>query len=581
MAEGFEALGLREELVDAAEGLDYPRPTELQAASIPVLRRGNNALLHASAGAGVVAAYGLAILDRLAGEGGAVAEGPADDVSGTAVRSLIVTPTAEAASRTAESLALLAAAAGLRVLALAPGWAPAGEVGPDIVVATPRAALEAVKGSVLKLGATRALILDGAEMLVEQTTEAIESLTAAVPADAQRILVTGDPSRVRDYVERHVRRALTIPKVEAAETEADASALLGYVVWPERRKLDELSVLLSGRGGPPPLIFCRSDERAALVAEGLSARGYVVGPAGDVEAHVAVAAASADDVDTAGHLPLSYDVPQDVQALEARHRGGGLVVVEPRELPHLRRTAARAGLRLQARREDVAAQGDEEAEEYRDRLRRAAAEEDLTSQLLLLEPLFAQLSPAEVAAAASALLRRRAAEAPSQAILGGGAEDVAGRPPAAAAHRGAPAPAMPSWTRLFMSIGNRDGVRPGDLVGAITGEARISGDRVGKVDIRDTFSLVEVPSSDAERVILALNGTTVKGRSLRVDYHRERGAGGPPRGRAPDGGRGGGRPRGPGSRGGPPSRPGGAGPRAPGGRGGGGAPRRPRGEDER
>ena len=64
-------------------------------------------------------------------------------------------------------------------------------------------------------------------------------------------------------------------------------------------------------------------------------------------------------------------------------------------------------------------------------------------------------------------------------------------------------------------------MRPGDLVGAITGEAAISGDQVGRIEIRDTFSIVEVASDVGERVIQALNGTTVKGRSLRVDYDRK------------------------------------------------------------
>jgi ATP-dependent RNA helicase DeaD len=110
---------------------------------------------------------------------------------------------------------------------------------------------------------------------------------------------------------------------------------------------------------------------------------------------------------------------------------------------------------------------------------------------------------------------------------------------------------------LFLSVGTRDNIRPGDLVGAITGEAHIKGDQVGRVDIRESFAVVEVASSVAERVIRALNGTTMRGRSLRVDFDRKNAGGSP-------GGREGRSPRGPGGPGGP---------RAPGDR-----PRPPRGD---
>ncbi|HEV3049309.1 MAG TPA: DbpA RNA binding domain-containing protein, partial [Longimicrobium sp.] len=71
------------------------------------------------------------------------------------------------------------------------------------------------------------------------------------------------------------------------------------------------------------------------------------------------------------------------------------------------------------------------------------------------------------------------------------------------------------------------GVRANDLVGAIAGEANIPGSAIGKIEIRDTFSIVEVPADAGGRVISALNGTTIRNRSVRVDYDRPRGAGGP------------------------------------------------------
>ena len=84
----------------------------------------------------------------------------------------------------------------------------------------------------------------------------------------------------------------------------------------------------------------------------------------------------------------------------------------------------------------------------------------------------------------------------------------------------APPPAPKPFTRLYVGVGSRDEIRPGDLVGAVTGESGIKGAQIGKIEIRDTFSVVEVQADIADQVIRSVNGTTIKGRSVRVDYDR-------------------------------------------------------------
>jgi ATP-dependent RNA helicase DeaD len=76
-------------------------------------------------------------------------------------------------------------------------------------------------------------------------------------------------------------------------------------------------------------------------------------------------------------------------------------------------------------------------------------------------------------------------------------------------------------TRLFIGAGRSAGVRPQDLVGAITGEAGLTGRQVGDIDIADRFSLVEVPEDLADPVIEALRQSKIKGKKVTV--RRERG----------------------------------------------------------
>jgi ATP-dependent RNA helicase DeaD len=75
-------------------------------------------------------------------------------------------------------------------------------------------------------------------------------------------------------------------------------------------------------------------------------------------------------------------------------------------------------------------------------------------------------------------------------------------------------------TRLFVGTGRSAGVKPRDLVGAITGESRLSGRDIGAIEIADRFSLVEVPESAADDVVAALRRTSIKGK--RTTVRRER-----------------------------------------------------------
>ena len=74
--------------------------------------------------------------------------------------------------------------------------------------------------------------------------------------------------------------------------------------------------------------------------------------------------------------------------------------------------------------------------------------------------------------------------------------------------------------RLFVGLGRSAGVRPGDLVGAITNEAGLTGRDIGAIQIADGFSLVEVPEGAADRVIGSLRGKTIRGQNVVIRRER-------------------------------------------------------------
>lgn len=512
MMETFDDLKLAPELVAGAETLGWDAPAGLQRDAVAVIRRGNNVVLHGSAGSGAVGAYGLGILDRLI----------RSDDEPASPAALVLVPDFHTASAVADSLGRLAVATPVAVGAMGPGWA----AGAHLLVAAAGTALDAVHASALKLDSLQALVIDGADRLMDTGhRDAAETLIDSVPGDAQRVLVTGrfdDP--IDRFIEGHVRRAMTVPPRSQHGDPAASAPTVTYSVVPEGEKLDAAVELLSELDGTVAVV-CRTVDRAAETERGLAARG-VTDPAGASPSVVVLPRTEADRRSVQAAV-LSFDVPFDAEELEALHGKGGVVLVTPAQREHLLRIARRAGLRVRATAAPVRART--AVDELRDRLR-AIARTDLAPELALLAPLLDDLPAPEVAAAALRLGRETGSDPGGEERFGAGpgaprGGESGGGTPAGAA----PPPEAGTWVHLFMSVGERDEAGPGDILGAITGEAGVDGDRVGKIDIRESHTTVEVATEVAGRVIEALNGRTLKGRSLRVDYDRkDRGSGGKP-----------------------------------------------------
>jgi ATP-dependent RNA helicase DeaD len=501
----FAELGIAADLVAAAAAAGLDEPTPLQSAAIPVLRRGGNAALIASSGSGVTAAWALALLDRL--YAGADAQRPPDEsAEGAPIRprALILTASDERASRAASALVTLAGTVAVPVRALSVEWSTRG--GGGIVTASIGAAARGIRESTLKLDRLEAAVFEDVSTLRSiEGDDAFDALVASIPPGAQRILTTADWSKpVERFVEAHARRALTIPARAVAQDETvppEAIGTLSYITVASGEKVDALARILRRSRAAAPLVSVRTARRAALFADALRDRGFRVNGSDDATADARIG--------TAGDLPgkplIAGDVPFDSDGLAAMDLADGIVLVEPAELPHLKLIAREAAVTLQA----VGARPQRTtAAAYREEIRRAMGEQDIDAQIALLEPLFERHSAVEIAAGLSALLREKRASQPAPTEA-----RAPGRPPA--------------FVRLFVSAGTRDNIGPGDIVGAITGEASVKGEQIGKIELRDTFSVVEVSADVAERVIRALNGTTLRGRSLRVDFDRKTNA--PPR----------------------------------------------------
>jgi ATP-dependent RNA helicase DeaD len=414
---------------------------------------------------------------------------------------LVVTSDVEAAAAIAGRLAPEATGRQLRILAATDERRAARvhRAGPaHVVVGTPIVLLQLVKSTVLKLDDVRAVVLAWVEELDNASTGALETLMAELPNAARIVIGRATSPALDQLVERYARRAR---RVQPAATESLSPVSLSYVAAGDSSRLATLRRLLDALDPESAYVTTRSAESREDVDALLWSLGYV----GDAPA---VRVGETPDADA--QLIILFDLPgseEELRRLVAERASARVVaLVTPRQIAALRRWAGGTVTPLVLPDAAVRARSREDA--LRDELRALLAARQYSRELLALEPLLSDFDGAEVAAALLRLLESERAKAQA---------------PAAAS--------QPPLTRLYVNVGSMDNVRPGDLVGAITNEAGISKAELGKVDVRERHSTVEVATPVANSVVTKLTGVSIRGRRVlaRVDEERERGGRGPRR----------------------------------------------------
>lgn len=478
---GFQDLKIPATLVDNLHLLGYRETSALQREAVPAIARGTTVVGVASSGSGKTLSYGLGLGVRL-------------DATVTGPQALVLRPTDDGAAATADALHGLLHSHGLTVAVVRPRSRAAAH----IVVASPSAVLAAVEHSAIKLDSLKSFVVDGLSAMVELgTRDDLETVSSQVPKDAQRVLLTSELGQpVEDYLDRHARRARRLAYFPA-EVPALTEASLEYYAAPRALWLPALTRALEvqlTKANHRIVIRCRLEQEAEALVAWLTVRGF------DTTQNATTVRLGIEDsaeTDDASATPCFWGTPLDIEGLlpwigkSAR----AVAFVEPRELAHLQRLAATLALRLTALKTAPPTEAHHSAQVTRDQIDEALATRDLEPYLLLIEPLLDEHSPAAVAAAATALLRERTPTTPTKPL--------------------------PAWTRLYFAVGRRDGVRPADFVGAITGESPVTGDRIGRIEIRDTYSSVEVAASVADQVIKSLARATIRGRPASVRVFRE------------------------------------------------------------
>jgi len=550
----FSELALSEPVLQALADVGYESPSPIQAATIPVLLSGKDMLGQAQTGTGKTAAFALPALTRI-------------DLSGREPQVLVLVPTRELALQVAEAFQRYAARhPGFQVLPIYGGQSYQPQLnalrrGVHVVVGTPGRVIDHMNRGTLKLGSLKLLVLDEAdEMLAMGFVDAVESILEQTPPERQVALFSATlAAPIRRIAQKHLKTPVEV--TVRSKTSTATNIHHRYWVVSGVHKLDALTRILEAETFDGMLVFTRTKQSTVELAEKLEARGFAAAPLnGDIpqalrertvarlkngQIDIVVAtdvAARGLDVGRIGHV-VNYDVPYDTESYvhrvgrtgRAGRKGEAILFIAPRERNMLRaiERATRQTIE-QMNLPSVDAVNTKRIAKFRQRVTEALATGSIEAYKPMLEQLEAEtgIPLIDIAAALASL-----AQGATPLLLAGKPEPSPLTPPPAAPPRSEPEQGRSERPRpergklkqeMFeketfrIAVGSIHGVKPGNIVGAIANEAGIEGVHIGRVDIREDHSFVDLPGGMPKEIFTKLQKVRVAGRELRLTHVTEK-----------------------------------------------------------
>lgn len=460
MATGFDSLALSPALQAVVAELGYESLTPIQEQGIPVLLAGKDLVGQSKTGSGKTAAFALPVLQTL-------------NLDDRTLQAVVLCPTRELCGQVAREFRKLGRRhPGLAVLTVSGGepGRPQSEAlarGVHVVVGTPGRVLDHLGRGTLRLGTVRSLVLDEADRMLDMGFEEdMEKILAEMPKQRQTALFSATfPHSIHAMSGRYQKDPVRITIEDPAEDEGQIQQAV-VIVSPEQ-KIDALASVLATHPHESALVFCNLKSSVRELARRLSDAGVVTEALhGDLEQF------HRDRV-------MAMFRNQSIRVLVATDvaaRGidvADLELVVNFDLPHSPEVyvhrIGRTG-RAGARGISVSLVTPGEKRKLRDVEHHVGA----SIERMKREP-----------ETAATLLERIARDA--------------------------------KMVMLQISGGRKDKVRPGDILGALTGEAGgLEASEVGKIEIHDRWSYVAVATDKGKHALRSLNAGKIKGRRFRA-----------------------------------------------------------------
>jgi ATP-dependent RNA helicase DeaD len=566
----FRDLKLSDAVLRALADVGYESPSPIQAQTIPVLLSGQDMLGQAQTGTGKTAAFALPALTKI-------------DLTRHEPQVLVLVPTRELALQVSEAFLRYAAhLKGFHVLPIYGGQSYQPQLnalrrGVHVVVGTPGRVIDHMNRGTLKLTGLTLLVLDEAdEMLRMGFIDAVESILEQTPPQRQVALFSATiPAPIRRIAAKHLRTPVEV--TIKSKTSTATNIRQRYWMVSGMHKLDALTRILEAETFDGMLVFTRTKHATVELAEKLEARGFAAAPlngdipqplrertvarlkAGQIDIVVATdVAARGLDVERIGHV-VNYDVPYDTESYvhrigrtgRAGRKGEAILFIAPRERNMLRAIERATRQVIEPMNlPSVDAVNTLRIAKFKQRITETIAKGEGNLYRPVLEQMEAEsgLPLMDIAAALAALSQgatplllagkpERAAEAAAPARLHDHGRDRAERDrprdhapperPRRADRDESPAEpprrSGPKQMETFrIEVGSVHGIKPGNIVGAIANEAGIEGVHIGRVDIREDHSYVDLPEGMPKPIFKELQKVRVAGRELRISRVSEK-----------------------------------------------------------
>lgn len=556
----FSQLGLPEPLLQAVSDLGYEAPSAIQAAAIPPAMEGRDLVGLSETGSGKTAAFGLAGLSRV-------------DPEDRDVQMLVVCPTRELAVQVCGEIQRLASKLhGLKTATIY-GGAPidrqirALKHGVQVVVGTPGRLIDLVQRNALDLSRVQTVVLDEADRMLDMGfAEDMESILKLLPEGHQTLFFSATMNKA---VERLIQKFGDEPEtiqIERKQMTVESIEQICFEVR-QRSRIELTSRIIDLEQPKLTIIFCNTKRSVDECTEALLARGYSVDRLhgdiaqtmrervlrmfreGTVEVLVATDVAArgidVDDVD----LVINYELPQDPEDYvhrvgrtgRAGREGKAVSFIYGRDAYRIRTIEKYTRQRIQ--KVEVPTQ-DEVDSQLQDQLLASIAErlnekESNEEGVQFLQPLRElEHDWDDIAGALLGMVKELTArdgeaiieDDPEAAKKRDRREDRGDRkerrerkPRDRGDHSREPDEGM---VRLFLSLGKRDNVGAGDIVGMLHNECNLERGSVGHIRLMPNFSFVEIREDSVDQAIDMGSQATLRGKHFKLDRDRGPGPGG-------------------------------------------------------
>ncbi|SDC43838.1 DEAD/DEAH box helicase [Shouchella lonarensis] len=527
----FTDFNISEQVKRAIQEMGFEEPSPIQEKAIPAILTGGDVIGQAQTGTGKTAAFGIPVVDKV--------------TEAQHIQALILTPTRELAIQVSGELQKLSAYKRIRILPIYGGQSIGHQLkalrqGVQIVVGTPGRMLDHLRRGTLHLDKVHTVVLDEAdEMLDMGFVDDIESILKEVNDVRQTLLFSATmPPLIRKLSRKYMVKPTTVT-INKGEVTAPLIHQLYYKVL-ERNKIDSLCRIIDSDDVELGILFCRTKKGVAELTEALQARGYLVdGLHGDltqsqrdvvmkrfreasIEFLIATdVAARGIDVENVSHV-INYDIPQDPESYvhrigrtgRAGRKGVALTLVTPREMKHLR--AIEKEIKMTIPSQEVPTI--EEVVEKQQNSWKNLIEETIAQggkEMELFSPLVDEILETQSAKDVIAALLKMKFSTENKG------EDTGYSFGETGADKG--------MVRFFINVGRNVNFTPKIVAEEISTLVGIPKQAIGRIDIFENFSFVDVPESAAPFVYEALRYSRMNGARVNLSPAKPR----PKRDRSP------------------------------------------------